>query len=135
MIGDSFEADIQGSLSVGMNAIHYVNFVKKNNKDCVIVNNLLSIKKITQARLSLNSERKIPAATETFSDDNLPCNGILIFSSQIFNIDLFIPLPSEPKIIAVFDLKLYLYKFFDALSSDPIISTPNSFKKKIASFM
>ena len=46
MIGDSFEADIQGSLSVGMNAIHYVNFGEKEHKDCVIVNNLLSIKKI-----------------------------------------------------------------------------------------
>ena len=28
--------------------------------------------------------------------------------------------------INFFDLKLCLYKFFDALSSDPIISTPNS---------
>ena len=46
MIGDSFEADIQGSLSVGMNAIHYVNFGEKEHKECVIVNNLLSIKKI-----------------------------------------------------------------------------------------
>ena len=46
MIGDSFEADIQGSLSVGMNAIHYVNFGEKEHKECIIVNNLLSIKKI-----------------------------------------------------------------------------------------
>ena len=46
MIGDSFEADIQGSLSVGMNAIHYVNFGEKEHKECVIVNDLLSIKKI-----------------------------------------------------------------------------------------
>ena len=46
MIGDSFEADIQGSLAVGMNAIHYVNFGEKEHKECVIVNNLLSIKKI-----------------------------------------------------------------------------------------
>ena len=46
MIGDSFEADIQGSLLVGMNAIHYVNFGEKEHKECIIVNNLLSIKKI-----------------------------------------------------------------------------------------
>ena len=46
MIGDSFEADIQGSLAVGMNAIHYINFGEKEHKECVIVNNLLSIKKI-----------------------------------------------------------------------------------------
>ena len=46
MIGDSFEADIQGSLAVGMNAIHYINFGEKEHKECVIVNNLLFIKKI-----------------------------------------------------------------------------------------
>ena len=38
MIGDSFEADIQGSLSVGMNAIHYVNFGEKEHDKCIIVN-------------------------------------------------------------------------------------------------
>ena len=46
MIGDSLEADIQGSLAVGMNAIHYLNFGEKKHKECIIVNNLLSIKKI-----------------------------------------------------------------------------------------
>ena len=46
MIGDSFEADIQGSLAVGMNAIHYINFGEKEHTECIIVNNLLSIKKI-----------------------------------------------------------------------------------------
>jgi len=46
MIGDSFEADILGSLAVGMNAIHYINFGEEKHKECVIVNNLLSIKKI-----------------------------------------------------------------------------------------
>jgi len=29
-----------------MNAIHYVNFGEKEHKECIIVNNLLSIKKI-----------------------------------------------------------------------------------------
>jgi putative hydrolase of the HAD superfamily len=46
MIGDSFEADIQGSLAVGMNAIHYINLGEKEHTECIIVNNLLSIKKI-----------------------------------------------------------------------------------------
>jgi len=46
MIGDSFEADIQGSLAIGMNAIHYINFGEKEHTECIIVNNLLSIKKI-----------------------------------------------------------------------------------------
>ena len=44
MIGDSFEADIQGSLAVGMKAIHYINFGEKEHNECIIVNNLLSIK-------------------------------------------------------------------------------------------
>ena len=46
MIGDSFEADIKGSLAVGMKAIHYINFGEKEHNECIIVNNLLSIKKI-----------------------------------------------------------------------------------------
>tara|TARA_B100001250_G_C19579910_1_gene691544 strand:- start:189 stop:869 length:681 start_codon:yes stop_codon:yes gene_type:complete len=46
MIGDSFEADIQGALAVGMNAIHYINFGEKEHNKCLIVHNLLSIKKI-----------------------------------------------------------------------------------------
>ncbi len=44
MIGDSFEADIQGSLAVGMKAIHFINFGEKEHNECIIVNNLLSIK-------------------------------------------------------------------------------------------
>ena len=46
MIGDSFEADILGSLSVGMNAIHYINFGEKEHDKCIIVNNLIKIKDI-----------------------------------------------------------------------------------------
>ena len=46
MIGDSFEADILGSLSVGMNAIHYINFGEKHHDKCTIVNNLSAIKDI-----------------------------------------------------------------------------------------
>ena len=46
MIGDSYEADILGSLAVGMNAIHYINFGEKHHNKCLIVNNLLSIKDI-----------------------------------------------------------------------------------------
>ena len=46
MIGDSYEADILGSLAVGMNAIHYINFGEKYHNKCLIVNNLLSIKDI-----------------------------------------------------------------------------------------
>ena len=46
MIGDSYEADIIGSLAVGMNAIHYINFGEKHHNKCLIVNNLLSIKDI-----------------------------------------------------------------------------------------
>ena len=46
MIGDSYEADIQGSLAVGMNAIHYINFGENHHNKCLIVNNLLSIKDI-----------------------------------------------------------------------------------------
>ena len=46
MIGDSFEADILGSLSVGMNAIHYINFDEKEHDKCIIVNNLIKIKDI-----------------------------------------------------------------------------------------
>ena len=46
MIGDSYEADIQGSLAVGMSAIHYINFGEKQHDKCLIVNNLLSIKEL-----------------------------------------------------------------------------------------
>jgi putative hydrolase of the HAD superfamily len=46
MIGDSYEADILGSLAVGMNAIHYINFGEKHHNKCLIVNNLLSIKNL-----------------------------------------------------------------------------------------
>ena len=43
MIGDSFEADIQGSLAVGMNAIHYINFGEKEHTECIIVLSLIHI--------------------------------------------------------------------------------------------
>ena len=46
MIGDSFEADILGSISVGMNAIHYINFGEKEHDKCIIVNSLNKIKDI-----------------------------------------------------------------------------------------
>ena len=46
MIGDSYEADIMGALSVGMQAIHYANFGEKKHNTCLIINNLNSLKDI-----------------------------------------------------------------------------------------
>ena len=46
MIGDSFEADIMGALSVGMQAIHYANFGEKKHDMCLIINKLNALKDI-----------------------------------------------------------------------------------------
>ena len=46
MIGDSFEADIMGALSIGMHAIHYANFGEKPHDKCLIINKLKTLKKI-----------------------------------------------------------------------------------------
>ena len=46
MIGDSFEADIMGAISVGMNAIHYANFGEKTHDKCLIIDNLNTLKDI-----------------------------------------------------------------------------------------
>ena len=46
MIGDSFEADIMGALSVGMQAIHYANFGEKKHDMCLIINKLNTLKDI-----------------------------------------------------------------------------------------
>ena len=43
---NGFEADILGSISVGMNAIHYINFGEKEHDKCIIVNSLNKIKDI-----------------------------------------------------------------------------------------
>ena len=43
MIGDSFEADIQGALNMGMQAIHFNSHNEKSHNHCPIVNSISEI--------------------------------------------------------------------------------------------
>jgi FMN phosphatase YigB (HAD superfamily) len=40
MIGDSFEADIEGAMNVGMNAIHFIAHDENIHSKCKIINDL-----------------------------------------------------------------------------------------------
>ena len=40
MIGDSLEADIEGALNIGMNAIHFIAHGEDHRSKCKIIHNL-----------------------------------------------------------------------------------------------
>ena len=46
MIGDSFEADIQGALKLGMQALHFNSHNEPEHKSCSIVYSLNDIQQI-----------------------------------------------------------------------------------------
>ena len=46
MIGDSFEADIQGALNLGMQALHFNSHNEPEHKSCSIVYSLSDIQQI-----------------------------------------------------------------------------------------
>ena len=46
MIGDSYEADIEGALNVGLNAIHFIAHGEKAHNKCIIINDLAELLEI-----------------------------------------------------------------------------------------
>ena len=66
MRGDSFEADIMGALSVGMQAIHYVNFGEKKHDKCLIINELNVLKGLKKTINQNNCILQIEIFKENF---------------------------------------------------------------------